>query len=308
MSKVWLVTGSSRGLGRCIVEAALNAGDQVLATARNTQTLNDLVERYGDMLRTATLDVTDSQAAYSAVQEAVEAFGRLDVLVNNAGYGQIMPFEQAAEDDFRSQIDTNFYGVVNLTRAALPIMRQQRSGHIIQISSIGGRLGTAGMSAYQAAKWAVNGFTEVLDKEVRPLGIKVVAVEPGGIRTDWAALAVKNAAAILPDYTDTVGAFREMLSGYSGNEPGDPARMAQVIIRLALHDNPPVHLLLGSDAVILAEQADLFRQAQDEAWREVSIATDHMPDFPSPVQLAELEEALRKTQSEALSELIQNQA
>lgn len=307
MSKVWLVTGSSRGLGRCIVEAALDAGDKVLATARNTKTLDDLIMRYGDSLQTATLDVTDGQAAQLAVQQAVEAFGRLDVLVNNAGYGQIMPFEQTEDAAFRAQIDTNFYGVINLTRAALPTMRQQRSGHIIQISSVGGRIGTAGLSAYQAAKWAVNGFTEALDKEVRPLGIKVIAVEPGGIRTDWAAQAVQDSDSILPDYVETVGAFHRMLSGYAGHEAGDPLRMAQVIVRLTQHDNPPVQLLLGSDAVLMAEQADIFRQAQDEAWRTISLATDNMPAFPDPARIAETDAALRQAHFEVLSTMIREQ-
>ena len=307
MSKVWLVTGSSRGLGRCMVEAALGAGDRVLATARNAKALDGLKACYGDRLQTATLDVTDGQAAQLAVRQAVDAFGRLDVLVNNAGYGRIMPFEQTEDAAFRAQIDTNFYGVVNATRAALPVMRQQRSGHIIQISSIGGRIGTAGLSAYQAAKWAVNGFTEALDKEVRPLGIKVVAVEPGGIRTDWAALAVQDTDDVLPDYAETVGAFHGMLSGYAGHEAGDPLRMAQAIVKLAHHDNPPVHLLLGSDAILMAEQADIFRQAQDEAWREVSLATDHMPAFPDPVRIAETDAALRQAQSDALLAMIREQ-
>ncbi|MBS1186554.1 MAG: rmlD substrate binding domain protein [Burkholderiaceae bacterium] len=303
MAKIWLVTGSSRGLGRSMVEAALRAGDSVLATARQPQTLDDLIARYPERLHTAALDVTDAAAAQEAVRLAVEVFGRLDVLVNNAGYGQLLPFEQMTAADFRAQIDTNFYGVVNLTRAALPVMRQQRSGHIIQISSIGGRIGTAGLTAYQAAKWAVNGLTEALDKEVRPLGIKVVTVEPGGIRTDWALQAVKDGAAILPDYAETVGAFHGMLSGFAGNEAGDPCRMAQVIVKLAHHDNPPVHLLLGSDAVLMAEQADIFRQAQDEAWRDISVATDHMPSLPDAARLAEADAVLRQEQFAALSSL-----
>jgi NAD(P)-dependent dehydrogenase (short-subunit alcohol dehydrogenase family) len=183
MSKTWLVTGGARGLGRHIAEAVLAAGDNLVAMARDPGRLSDLQDRYDDHICVATLDVTDALAARTAVQTATKAFGRLDVLVNNAGFGHVAPFEQATEEDFRAQIDTNFYGVVNLTRAALPVMRRQRSGHIINISSVGGRIGTPGLSAYQSAKWAVGGLTEVLAQEVAPLGIKIVSVEPGGMRT-----------------------------------------------------------------------------------------------------------------------------
>src|SRR5271155_3287408 len=178
MSKVWLITGAARGLGRSIAEAVLAAGDNLVATARDPVRLADLQKRYGDQVRTAVLDVTDATAAEAAVRVAVGGLGRLDVLVNNAGFGHVAPFEQTPEDDFRSQIDTNFYGVVNLTRAVLPIMRRQRGGHIINISSVGGRIGTPGLSAYQAAKWAVGGFTEVLAQEGSAFGVKFVSVEP----------------------------------------------------------------------------------------------------------------------------------
>jgi NADP-dependent 3-hydroxy acid dehydrogenase YdfG len=158
VSKVWLITGSANGLGRNIAEAVLASGDRLLATARDPRKLADLVDKYGDQNRTAPLDVTDASAAQAAVQAAVDAFGRLDVLVNNAGYGEIAPFEQVSADDFRKLVETNFYGVVNTTRAALPFMRSQKSGHILQISSVGGRLALPGSAAYHAAKWAVGGF------------------------------------------------------------------------------------------------------------------------------------------------------
>ncbi|QGQ97649.1 SDR family NAD(P)-dependent oxidoreductase [Paenibacillus psychroresistens] len=162
MSKVWLVTGSANGLGRNITEAALTKGDRVVATARKPEQLADLVNIYGDQIRVVPLDVTDENAAKSAVNAAIDAFGQLDILVNNAGYGDIRPFEETSAEDYKKLMDTNFYGVVYLTRAALPIMRKQRSGHIIQISSVGGRFATAGGTAYNAAKWAVGGFTEAL--------------------------------------------------------------------------------------------------------------------------------------------------
>ena len=211
MAKVWLVTGSARGLGREIVEAALQAGEQVVATARDPRQLADLSARHGERVRAIALDVTDPQAARQAVQAAVDAFGRLDVVVNNAGFGHLVPFEQSSEDDFRAQIDTNFYGVVNVTRAALPVLRQQRAGHIIQISSVGGRVGMAGLSAYQAAKWAVGGFTEVIRQELAPFGVHVTALEPGGMKTEWGHQAAGATPELWPDYVPSVGA----VSGYA---------------------------------------------------------------------------------------------
>lgn len=274
MSKIWLITGSARGLGRHVAEAVLAAGDSLVATARDPSKLSDLVVRYGDRIRTVSLDVTDAAAARAAVDVAVSAFGRLDVLVNNAGYGHASPFEQTTDEDFRAQIDTNFYGVVNVTRAALPVMRKQRSGHIIQVSSVGGRMGSPGLSAYQSAKWAVGGFTEVLAKEVAPLGIKVTALEPGGMRTDWGVIARGAVPELLPDYEASVGALAKALSGYIGHEVGDPDKVAQVILQLARHDAPPEHLLLGSDAVHFFNLVDAGRRADAERWHAVSLSTD----------------------------------
>src|SRR5204863_2160839 len=173
MSKVWLVTGSASGLGRNIAEAVLASGDRLVATARDPRRLNDLVENYGDQVRAAPLDVADEGAADAAVQVAVAAFGRLDVVVNNAGYGDVAPFEQLSSERFKAVIDTNFYGVVNVTRAAVPIMRMQKSGFILQISSVGGRLTRPGSTPYHAAKWAAGGFTESLAQELAPFGVKV---------------------------------------------------------------------------------------------------------------------------------------
>ncbi|MGF6598705.1 NAD(P)-dependent dehydrogenase (short-subunit alcohol dehydrogenase family) [Paraburkholderia sp. GAS448] len=282
MSKVWLVTGSARGLGRKIVEAALIAGERVIATARDPRHLADLVERYGERVRAIALDVTDPAAAAHAVQAALEAFGRLDVVVNNAGFGHLAPFEQAPADDFRAQIDTNFYGVVNVTRAALPVLRQQRSGHIIQISSVGGRIGMAGFSAYQAAKWAVGGFTEVISQELAPFGVKVTALEPGSMKTDWSTEAGSALPDLLPDYLPSVGKIVELLGQYVGNETGDPARVAEVVLRLAYHDNLPAHLLLGSDALHFSGEGDRTRAASAAQWHEVSLSTDFAAPGPVP--------------------------
>jgi NAD(P)-dependent dehydrogenase (short-subunit alcohol dehydrogenase family) len=273
MEKVWLITGSSRGLGRVLSEAVLASGDKLVATARTPAQLADLVDRHGDQVRTVALDVTDEREAVTAVQGAINAFGRLDVLVNNAGYANINSIEDMAAEDFREQIETNFFGVVNVTRAALPVFRTQRGGHIIQISSLGGRLATPGLSAYQSAKWAVGGFSEVLAKEVGPLGIKVTVVEPGGMRTDWAGSSMR-VGAVEPDYQKTVGAMIEARSANAGIMRGDPVRVAQAILRIASEKRPPLRLLLGSDAVFLASLFSAERAKEDAEWKELSLSTD----------------------------------
>jgi NAD(P)-dependent dehydrogenase (short-subunit alcohol dehydrogenase family) len=274
MSRVWLVTGSASGLGRNIAEAVLACGDRLVATARDPRRLEDLVKKYGDQVLTAPLDVADEDAAKAAVQGAVGAFGRLDVLVNNAGYGDVAPFEQLSSERFKAVIDTNFFGVVNVTRAALPIMRKQRSGCILQVSSVGGRLGLPGSTAYHAAKWAVGGFTESLAQEVMPFGVRVCALEPGGMRTNWGARAHKDVPALLPDYEPSVGVLIKSLESLWGRENSDPAKVAQVVLRLAASDRLPAQLLLGSDAIQYAGQAEATRAADAERWKEVSVSTD----------------------------------
>src|ERR1700692_3312219 len=246
MSKVWFVTGSASGLGRSIAEAVLTSGDHLVATARYPRRLADLAQKYGNQIRTAPLDVADEGAAHAAVQVAVDTFGRLDVVVNNAGYGDVAPFEQLSSDRFKAVIDTNFYGVVYVTRAALPIMRKQKSGCILQISSVGGRLTLPGNTPYHAAKWAVGGFTESLAQEVAPFGVKVCALEPGGMRTNWGARGNKDTPDLLPEYEPSVGAVATALASYWGNEMSDPAKVAQLILRLADSEHLPAHLLLGS--------------------------------------------------------------
>src|SRR5271170_5464190 len=259
MSKIWLVTGSASGLGRNIAEAVLESGDRLVATARDPRRLQDLTEKYGEQVRIASLDVADEIAAYAAVQVAVGAFGRLDVVVNNAGYGDVAPFEQLSPERFKAVVDTNFYGVVNVCRAAIPIMRKQKSGCILQVSSVGGRLARPGNSPYHAAKWAVGGFTESLAQEVAPFGVKVCALEPGGMRTNWGARANQDTPDLLPDYEASVGAIAKALKSYWGKEVSDPAKVAQVVLRLAASDRLPAHLLIGSDAVRFAAEAEKTR-------------------------------------------------
>src|ERR1700691_6146259 len=279
MDKVWLVTGSASGLGRNIAEAVLESGDRLVATARDPRRLDDLVNKFGERVRAVSLDVADESAAQSAVQAALDTFGRLDVVVNNAGFGDIAPFEQLSAERFKAVIDTNFYGVVNVTRAAIPIMRKQKSGCILQISSVGGRLARPGSTAYHAAKWAVGGFTESLAQEVAPFGVKVCALEPGGMRTNWGSRANQDTPELLPDYEPSVGAIAKALASYWGQETSDPAKVAQLILRLADSDHLPAHLLLGSDAVEYAGQAEATRAADAEHWREISVSTD----FDAPV-------------------------
>jgi NAD(P)-dependent dehydrogenase (short-subunit alcohol dehydrogenase family) len=285
MSKVWLITGSGSGLGRIIAETALAAGDQVVATARNVRQLDELVAQYGAEVRAVELDVTNEPQGQAAVDAAVEAFGRLDVLVNNAGYGDTRPFEQVPSNEFRKLVETCFFGVVNLTRAALPVMRQQRSGHIIQISSLGGRTAFPGNAAYFASKWAVGGFTEGLAQETAPFGVKVTALEPGGMRTNWGRRAHADRPALLPDYEHSVGASMKQMEGYWGNESGDPVKVAQVVLRIADTETLPPHILLGSDAFQFTRQAELARAADADRWQAVSVSTDvdaadPIPAFP----------------------------
>ena len=202
--KTWLITGSGNGLGRNIAEAALKAGDNVVAGARRTKELAPLVVQYGERVKLVTLEVRDEAAAKAAVHLAVDTFGRLDVLVNNAGYGQFAPFEQMSAEDFQAIVDTCSNGVVYTTRAAVPVMRKQMSGHIFQVSSIGGRLAVPGNTPYHAAKWAVGGFSDSLAMEVAPFGVKICTLEPGGIRTNWARRAGRNGPALLPDWVSQV--------------------------------------------------------------------------------------------------------
>ena len=274
MQKTWLVTGSSRGFGRAIAAAALRNGNCVVATARRPDQLDDLAKAYGDQVLTFALDVTDSAAAKRAVAAAVSTFGSLDVVVNNAGYADSAPIEEMSEESFRDQIQTNLFGVVNVTKAALPTFHQQRSGHFLQFSSIGGRVGgTPGMGAYQTAKFAVEGFSEVLNAEVKPLGVKVTIVEPGGFRTDWGGSSM-GTTTVGADYEDTVGAMNRFRESTVSTWRGDPKRAADILVDLVDVDEPPLRLLLGDGAVRSAEESSRARAAEAEQWAEVSRSAD----------------------------------
>jgi NAD(P)-dependent dehydrogenase (short-subunit alcohol dehydrogenase family) len=245
-----------------------------VATARRPEQLKDLVERHGDRVRAVALDVTDPAAARAAVQLALDAFGRLDVVVNNAGYANSAAIEDMPDEDFRAQIETNLFGVVNVTKAALPVLRRQGSGHFLQFSSIGGRVGgSPGLSAYQTAKFAVEGFSEVLNAEVGPLGIKVTIIEPGGFRTDWGGSSM-TALPVSPAYEGTVGAMNRYREQTAATWPGDPARAAKIITDLVGLDEPPLRLLLGAGAVEMAAGASRSRAAEAERWADISRSAD----------------------------------
>lgn len=274
MAYTWLITGCSRGLGRATAEAVLQSGARLVATARNPEDIADFKDRFGDQVRIAAFDIADVAAAQSAVDTALEHFGGLDVLVNNAGFNTLAPFEQLPAEEFASIVNGNFFGVVNAMRAALPIMRRQRSGHIFNISSAAGRMGAPGQAAYCAAKFAISGFSESVAAEVAPLGIRVVAVEPGGIRTKCAALALAGAPALLPDYEAGVGPMFEMVGKYIGNEFGDPDKMAAVLVELARRQDLPARLLLGGDTLASLGAAKVSQDKTEELWAPVSRSTD----------------------------------
>ncbi|WP_316830790.1 oxidoreductase [Pedobacter aquatilis] len=273
MEKVWFITGSSRGLGRSLTEAVLAKGDKVAATARNIDALKDLAEKYKEQLLPLTLDVTDYDQVHLVIEAAVGHFGRIDVLVNNAGFGIVGATEAFTDEQVRSQLETNLYAPIEITRAVLPHMRKQKSGRILQISSIGGRVGNPGVSIYQAAKFGLSGFSEVLAKEVAALGILVTSVEPGGFRTDWAGDSMTYAPRI--EGYELVDKRTELFQSGNFVPTGDPQKAALVMLNLAEHPAPPVHLVLGSEAIGMLKHADEVRTAEMEKWMEVSLSTDH---------------------------------
>jgi NAD(P)-dependent dehydrogenase (short-subunit alcohol dehydrogenase family) len=274
MSQIWLITGSSRGLGRAFTEAALAAGHSVVAGARNPDQLADLRSKFGEKIHPVSLDVTNEARAKAAVDAAVAHFGGLDVLVNNAGYGNVSSVEDTPLDDFRAQIETNLFGVIIMTKAVLPYFRERRAGYIIQVTSIAGRLGPLGRAPYAAAKFGVEGFSESLAKEIGPLGIKVTIVEPGGFRTDFAGSSTELREG-LSEYESTVGAAIRFQRDYNGKQPGDPAKAAAVLLHLASQQEPPLRLLLGSDSYNAAEKSALDKLESDRKWKDLTVSTDY---------------------------------
>ena len=280
MEQTWFITGSSRGLGRALTRAALDAGDRVAATAREPAQLGDLVAEYGERIHAITLDVTDARAARSAIAEAHRQFGRLDVIVNNAGYANVSPIETTDDEDFRAQFETNFWGVYHVSKAAIPILREQGGGIVIQISSVGGRVGgSPGIASYQAAKFAIDGFSRVLQAETEPFGVKVMVVEPSGFRTDWAgsSMIVHH----IPEaYAATVGAMNSRVRQSADGPAGDPARAAEILVQVAKRRDIPDHLPLGINAVEGAIRLDEQLLTQDRKWQQVSRSADFGEPYP----------------------------
>ena len=272
MLKTFLVTGAAGGLGSAVVAAALNAGHQVVATDLDPDAL-PVPHEHRARIRVLPLDVTSPAAARDAVRETIDTFGGVDVLINSAGYRSVGSIEDIPEEEFRRNFEINFFGAVNTVRAVLPVMRPRRAGHIVNVSTIGGRRAQPGLGAYQASKWALGGFTEILARETAPLGIHATLVEPGGIRTPWAAAPV-SVPHLHEDYDATVGRFARTYSQNPDVQRGDPAKMAQAIVRITDEPHPPARLLLGSDAVWLAPQIAQARAREDAAWRDLSLSTD----------------------------------
>jgi NAD(P)-dependent dehydrogenase (short-subunit alcohol dehydrogenase family) len=273
MIRTWLITGCSRGLGRSLAKAVLAAGDHLLATARDPETLADLVASGDGRAVPLALDVTDEAAAAHAVATAVDRFGGLDIVVNNAGYGNGAPIEDTSLEDFRAQIETNLFGTIIVTKAAIPLFRERRAGHFIQISSIGGRTGAMGRAPYSAAKFGVEGFSEVLAGEMKPFGVNVTIVAPGGFRTDFAGISTRITEGN-PAYAETVGKTAAMQRAYDGRQPGDPDKAAKAIIEVSKATEPPLRIVLGRDAYARAERTDKNRLDELQAWHQLSESTD----------------------------------
>ncbi|MEO6277210.1 oxidoreductase [Roseateles sp.] len=272
--RVWLITGASRGIGARIAEAALARGDAVVATARDATAID---KRFGTQpgLLAVALDVTDEAQAVAATAAALARFGRIDILVNNAGYGLLGAVEEASADEVRRLYDTNVFGLLNVTRAVLPQMRERRSGHVINISSLGGYQSGAGFGVYCSTKFAVEGLTEALHAELAPLGIHATVVEPGYFRTDFLeGQSLVTSPRVLGDYAATAGAARQAARQISLNQPGDPERLAQAMLALVDAEQPPLRLPLGTDTLRVIAAKHTFVERETAAWKALAASTD----------------------------------
>ncbi|MEU9371694.1 oxidoreductase [Streptomyces avermitilis] len=272
----WFITGASRGFGLEIARQALERGHKVVATARKPQDVQDALSQYQDSLLAVALDVTDEAQAREAVEAAVEKFGTIDILVNNAGRGVLGAVEETSDAAFRSVYDTNVFGLANVTRAVLPVMRRQRSGRILNLSSIGGFDSAAGFGVYCSTKFAVEGLSEAMRDELAPLGIQVTIVEPGYFRTDFLdATSLHTEGQVISDYADTAGAVRQAVPGLNRAQPGDPVKGATAILALADADNPPLRAQLGSDCAAAMDRKIAQLREETDTWRELALSTDH---------------------------------
>jgi len=271
---VWLITGCSTGFGRELAKLVLDRGWRAVVTARDTSKLGDLAEGHGDRALVLQLDVTDRKQIADVVAKSQKHFGRIDALVNNAGYGYLAAIEEGEDDAVRAMFETNVFGLVDMTKAVLPIMRAQKNGLIVNVSSIGGIASFAATGYYHGTKYAVEGISESLAIEVKPLGIDVLVVEPGPFRTNWAGPSMKQSATRIEDYAATAGERRKQTEARSGNQAGDPVRAAQAIIDAALSDTPPLRLLLGKTALELARKKVASLTQDFDAWEKTTIGAD----------------------------------
>jgi NAD(P)-dependent dehydrogenase (short-subunit alcohol dehydrogenase family) len=276
--RVWFITGASTGFGRILAEQLLAKGDKVVATARKPEQIADLRQRYPETVLTAALDITDPAAIEAAVTAAIETFGHIDVLVNNAGYGLAGAIEEATEAEFMPVFETNVFGLIRVTRAVLPYLRRQRSGHVVNLSSIGGLIGSPGWGYYNASKFAVEGFSEAIHAELAPLGVHVTIVEPGPFRTDFLGRSGVEAAERIADYDATAGKTRQYFHDQAGKQPGDPVRACAAIVSAVESATPPKHLVLGKIAFNrMSAHLDQWKQ-ELEASRETALGADFDPE------------------------------
>ena len=273
-SRVWFITGTSTGFGRLLAQELLRRGNRVIATARDIAKVEDLVHQYPATARALTLDVTNPAQIESVAQQAIAAFGHVDILVNNAGYGLNGAIEEVSEEEFEPMFQTNIYGLIRTTRAFLPHFRQRRTGHIFNLSSVSGLIGGAGWGFYNATKFAVEGFSEALAGEMKPLGVHVTVIEPGPFRTDFLGRSGKLAAKEFPEYKDTAGKARDYLKTQAGKQPGDPQKAVEAIIAVADSPAPPLHLILGKIALTRFRDKLALWQKEIAAWEPVTVGSD----------------------------------
>jgi len=274
MSKIWLITGCSTGFGRELAKYVLESGHKAVVASRKTADVEDIVAEHPETSIAVQLDVTKADEIKSSVEQAIQKFGRIDVLVNNAGIGYFGAIEESEDDEVRRMFEINFWGLANVTKAVLPGMRAQRSGNIVNVASIGGLVGFPAVGYYNATKFAVDGFSDALSKEVAPLGIKVTVVAPSGFRTDWAGRSANNSKIVIDDYKTTAENNKNNIRGYSGKQPGDPVRAVKSIVKAVEAENPPLHLLLGVAALKGARNKLEVLKKDFDTWEETTIGAD----------------------------------
>jgi NAD(P)-dependent dehydrogenase (short-subunit alcohol dehydrogenase family) len=274
MKKIWFITGCSTGFGRELAKHVLESGHKAVVASRKTDDVADIVADYPDTSIAVKLDVTNADEIKSSVEEAIKKFGQIDVLVNNAGIGYFGAIEESEDDEVRRMFEINFWGLANMTKAVLPLMRKQRSGNIVNIASIGGLVGFPAVGYYNATKFAVDGFSDALSKETAPLGIKVTVVCPSGFRTDWAGRSANNSKIVIDDYKATAETNKNAIRGYSGKQPGDPVRAAKAIVKAVESENPPLHLLLGVAALKGGRNKLEVLKKDFDTWEDTTTGAD----------------------------------